>query len=367
MAESPANPGAGGQLEQKIVQALTKAGCPMRTALLVKECQVPKQELNRVLYRMQKESIVYLTAPATWCLGRGDPGSLLPIEPAQPSIAQRPPQDPAAASESPGRPLSSLQDRIYRFLKANGPCKALHIAKGLGMKTAKDVNPDLYKMGSSHLLSCDEKSKQWRVSGAEDSGRRNGEIQSATIIYQQNPINMISQSQISIVNSEATQIGHGNVIVRCGEKGAMTPLHVPPVAPGDGWGPQSIYMERSMLQRVQMGHSNEMNLLCVPVEGPACRPSGSPPEASFEAQMLEPGPHPKGDMVQKIHIKSCHLEDAVIGDSNKMTLIPGTASHSGAAGPSDDSGREPEPRQEQNDAACGAQLRLDLHGEIRTP
>lgn len=58
------------------------------------------------------------------------------------------------------------EERIYRFLEASGPCKALHIAKALGMETAKDVNPDLYKMGRSRLLSCDEKSKEWKVSGA---------------------------------------------------------------------------------------------------------------------------------------------------------------------------------------------------------
>lgn len=50
---------------------------------------------------------------------------------------------------------------------------------------------------------------------AEDSRRRDP---SAAIIYQQNPINVISQSgpdsHICIENSEAIQIGHGNVMVR---------------------------------------------------------------------------------------------------------------------------------------------------------
>lgn len=50
--------------------------------------------------------------------------------------------------------------------------------------------------------------------------------ESSTIIYQQNPINMICQqgpnSHISIAKSEAIQIGHGNVMSRqtaCGEPG----------------------------------------------------------------------------------------------------------------------------------------------------
>lgn len=58
------------------------------------------------------------------------------------------------------------EQRIYRFLEANGPSRALHIAKALGLVTAKDVNPDLYKMSSKRLLSCDEKTKEWKVCGA---------------------------------------------------------------------------------------------------------------------------------------------------------------------------------------------------------
>ncbi|KAM6147521.1 Z-DNA-binding protein 1 [Erethizon dorsatum] len=361
MAKAPTDPSTGGQLEQKILQVLRKAGCPVRTPLLVKECQVPKQELNRVLYRMQKESKVSLAAPATWRLGGGDPGGLVLAQPAQLSSAQRPQQEPAATSESPSPQLSNLQERIYRFLEANGPCKALHIAKALSMGTAKDVNPDLYKMGSSHLLSCDEKSKEWKVSGAEDSGRRS---QSATIIYQQNPINMIHQSQISIMNSEATQIGHGNVIVRQTKNDAAEPHHFLPVAPGDSWGPQNIHMESSVLRRVQVGHGNEMNLLRVASEGPAYSPSSSPPvsapaagaDASFEARMPEPDPHPEGDMVQRILIKSCHLEDAAFGNSNKMTVVPGAAGRGGAAGPGDDGGREPEPGRQQEDTVFAEAL-----------
>ncbi|EHB00737.1 Z-DNA-binding protein 1 [Heterocephalus glaber] len=345
-----------GQLEQKILQALRKAGSAVHTRLLVKECQVLKQELNRVLYRMQKESKVSLVAPATWHLGGGDPGDAAPTQPAQPSIAQRPQQDMA---ESPGPKLSSLQERIHSFLEASGPCKALHIAKALGMRTAKDVNPDLYRMGISGLLSCDEKSKEWRVSRAGDSGIKN---QSATIIYQQSSVNMIYQSQISIMNSEATQIGHGNVIAKQGQNGTTTAHRLPPVAPGDSpaqgppagiWGPQDIHIESSILRRVQMGHGNEMNLLGVPSEGPASSLSCSPPataagtDASFEARMPKQGPHQEEDTVQRIRIKSCYFEDATIGNSNKMTVI------SEAGRPGKDGRKDPGEQQEDPDTDTG--------------
>lgn len=44
------------------------------------------------------------------------------------------------------------------------------------------------------------------------------------------------------------------------------------------------------------------------------------PGASFNMQTSEPGPHPEGDTVQTVHIKSCFLEDATIGNGNKMTI-----------------------------------------------
>lgn len=46
------------------------------------------------------------------------------------------------------------------------------------------------------------------------------------------------------------------------------------------------------------------------------------PETSFNMQSPEPGPHPEGVTAQKVHIKSCLLEDATIGNSNKMTIRP---------------------------------------------
>jgi hypothetical protein len=54
--------------------------------------------------------------------------------------------------------------KIYRFLEGKGPCKALQIAQGLGMRTASDVNPDLYKMKKLQLLSHDQHLNVWDVS-----------------------------------------------------------------------------------------------------------------------------------------------------------------------------------------------------------
>ncbi|KAK2110225.1 hypothetical protein P7K49_009971 [Saguinus oedipus] len=85
MAQASADPGKEGHLEQRILQVLMEAGSPVKLAQLVKECQVPKKELNQVLYRMKTELKVSLTAPATWCLGGASPDGKGPAELAIPS------------------------------------------------------------------------------------------------------------------------------------------------------------------------------------------------------------------------------------------------------------------------------------------
>ncbi|XP_043409544.1 Z-DNA-binding protein 1 isoform X2 [Prionailurus bengalensis] len=276
------------------------------------------------------------------------PSPLLPLHPPPTflSPAARPQQD-AVVPEEPDPQLSEQQKAIYRFLEGAGPCKALIIARALGMKTAKEVNPHLYDMRKRHILSLDEKSSLWSIYRPDCGGRS----ESPAIIYQQNPINMICQNgpnnYISIENSEDIQIGHGNVIVKptaSGENGSVAPLHLPPMAPADpptqsspaaAWAPQDIRLEKSVLRRVLLGHGNEMSLTSAPAEGPAaCSPSGSPPGS-------KPGPDCKADGIQRVHISSCFLEDTAIGNGNRMTVISGTADPGGVA-ESEDSRRGPE-------------------------
>ncbi|CAN2389882.1 double-stranded RNA adenosine deaminase activity, partial [Pristimantis euphronides] len=60
-------------------------------------------------------------------------------------------------------PLTELQESIVTFLKSNKPSRAINVAKGVGKKTAKDVNPDLYMMKSFHLPSYNEQQKLWTI------------------------------------------------------------------------------------------------------------------------------------------------------------------------------------------------------------
>ncbi|XP_019604144.2 Z-DNA-binding protein 1 isoform X1 [Rhinolophus sinicus] len=408
MAEAPADPSET-DLEQSILRVLRDAGSPVEISQLLKTCQVPKKKLNQVLYRMKKESQVARVGPTMWCLGDGGTGEVVPAEVAQPSqgnlpswgsgsgtgqarmwacvrtqslsfMAERPQQGAVAISERPGSQLSEQQEKIYRFLEAKGPCKALIIAKFLGLRTAKEVNPDLYAMMAKHLLDHDQNSNAWKIyQQAEVSG---GSNRSTTIIYQQNPTNVISQnapnSHISIQNSAAIQIGHRNTILNqmaSGENGPTAPLNLSLPASTDpstqdslagSWGPQDIRVENSELRRVQLGHGNEMSLHSTPTAGPACSPSGRGPvsattgsEASFEIPKPAPGPHTKGDMesvAQRVHIRSCFLEDAVIGNRNRMRVITGAAG-GGGAGPEDSDGDPEEPADDTGPHTEAAQHR----------
>lgn len=123
--------------------------------------------------------------------------------------------------------------------------------------------------------------------------------------------------------------------------GPRTPHHAPLPVPEDAaaqdtppgtHGAQLIHLNKSMLRRVQLGHGNEMNLERDPVEHPTFSFSGSPPESTTTAdpetasnmQTPEPGPHPEGGTTQIVHIKSCLLEDATVGNNNKMTIYLGS-------------------------------------------
>uniref|UniRef100_A0A8C0I2J5 Z-binding domain-containing protein n=1 Tax=Balaenoptera musculus TaxID=9771 RepID=A0A8C0I2J5_BALMU len=351
-------------LEQRILEVLRDSGSPVKTAQLVKKCQVPKKKLSQVLHKMKKESKgVLLVGPATW--------------------------SDSASGVLLNHLLSCLpEEEIFRFLETHGPHRALIIAQALGMKTAKEVNPDLYAMRNKHLLDLDQKSNSWaiyqpgRAEGRAVKRKNNTQHPSTPVIYQQNPINMISQngpsSHISIENSKGIQIGHGNVIVRkmaSGENGSTAPLYLPPMAPTDpstqgplagSWGPQDIRMEKSVLRHVQMGHGNEMSLHGSPAKGPAHSACGSPPvsvlgtgpEASIEIQIPEPGPHSEGGMAQRVHIRSCFLEDTTVGNNNKMTINPGAAHPGGVARASEPGGSAGEP---------GTPLRSFIHAPTQAP
>ncbi|XP_069809677.1 Z-DNA-binding protein 1 [Dendropsophus ebraccatus] len=71
--------------------------------------------------------------------------------------------------------LTPSEKDIYRHLQHSGPQTALSIAKGLGKKYSRDVNPDLYKMMEKQLL--EQKSRVWliKASGGTENDGATGE------------------------------------------------------------------------------------------------------------------------------------------------------------------------------------------------
>uniref|UniRef100_G1PVX2 Z-binding domain-containing protein n=1 Tax=Myotis lucifugus TaxID=59463 RepID=G1PVX2_MYOLU len=347
-------------LEQRILQALKGAGTPVKAAQLEKECQVPRKDINRVLYRMKEKLKVDRDDSAKWSLREGGPGEMVPAEPAQPSHAHRP-KELTLVKPPTLLPPTELQGQILRLLEASGPQRAVSIARSLGMKTSKDVNPYLYAMQEKHLLDLDKNSKTWAIYQPDSRGAE-WTPRAPTIIYQQSPV-MICQnaphSHISIQNSEAVQIGHGNTIMKL-----MAPSESgesPGRCPGRTWGSCSVWITTVLLHgllRVRASfscldriflipfHSNTVRLKGLPSEGCGTGPRLYPPVSAAtagpeEIRMPAPGPHPEGegDAAQSVPIKPCFVEEDAIGNSNSLSVCRAGA----GAGPEASRGDPGEP------------------------
>ncbi|XP_045152840.1 Z-DNA-binding protein 1 [Echinops telfairi] len=331
MAEAPIDPDTKGELQQSVLQVLREAGCPLKTSQLVKKCQVPKKELNQVLYRMKAQSQVTLVEPVTWRLGGPEPsGSQGPAEPGpRPSsrpteeAAQRCLPDAANIPQSPAPSLTEQQEKIYRLLEANGPRSALSIAQALGKKTSKEVNPDLYTLRKWHLLSLEQTSMLWDVHHPEESGKK---TQSTENTSQSRSINLIvPHGYVSITHSKEIQIGNNNIMQKYTLGGSTTPCHPPSTVMADDPSPAPAARAGACEPQGLQGRGRQVQLLWQPMEildeSPGHVPPGSTttgPAALPAAQMPKPGLPPNGD--QKAHAKYC-LEGRAISNS-KMTVSP---------------------------------------------
>lgn len=211
------NPKAG--LEEKLLQALRESGVPLKAPQLSKLCQVPKKEINRVLYRMKAERKVVLEGQATWRLADAESGGS--TEQAAPSLDLGSiPEHPGPwlpNSNVPPGAISEVEENICKVLMARGPLRALTIAQALGMRTAKDVNPTLHRLLARQRLVKDPNSGTWRLNQSEDSG---GRSQPHPNVIQKTPSQLAiivqsesqSQNLIYIQNSKNICIGNNSHI-----------------------------------------------------------------------------------------------------------------------------------------------------------
>ncbi|XP_006839373.1 PREDICTED: z-DNA-binding protein 1 [Chrysochloris asiatica] len=312
MAEATDDPGKKGELEQQILRVLQQAGCSLKTAQLVKTCQVPKKEINRVLYQLKEKSVVTLEKPATWCLGGAGNGGVVPTVPANLELSH-------CTSEEAGK-------AIYKLLETKGPQSALGIAHALGRKTAKDVNPDLYAMRNNHLLSLDKNTKLWAIYGP-DSRRKS---QSTENTYQQSIVNMTIQNgpngYISISNSEGIQIGDNNTIQKHSnkERGYKAPSCPSPMAPDDLFkqeAPTSAGSSQNirvvLCRQVQQGDYNEMCFQNTLDEGPNC---SLPVSATAVEKSHVQSIYPNQDLTKRAQKVNVQVYPEGTTNINKMTV-----------------------------------------------
>ncbi|XP_075384513.1 Z-DNA-binding protein 1 isoform X1 [Tenrec ecaudatus] len=308
MAEAPIDPDRKGELPQRVLQVLREAGCPLKTSHLVKKCQVPKKELNQVLYRMKAQSQVTLVEPVTWRLGGPEPSGPQGLAEPGPRPSSRPTEEAAQRClpneanipQSPVPSLTEQQKKIYTLLDTKGPLSALRIAQAVGKKTSKDVNPDLYTLRKWHLLSLEQSSMLWHVHHPEESGKKN---QSTEITFQSSSINLfVSNGHFSITHSKEIQIGDNNTMQKYTFSGSIAPSHPPSMVMADDPSPSE--SEPEILDE-SPGHMPPGSATTGPADLPA-------------VQMPKPGLPPNGG--QKAQVKVC-LEDRAISNS-KMTVHP---------------------------------------------
>ncbi|KAM4030991.1 Z-DNA-binding protein 1 isoform 2-T2 [Anomaloglossus baeobatrachus] len=99
--------------------------------------------------------------------------------------------------------LSDQQKEIYQYLESNGEQTALNIAKAVKKKTAKEVNPDLYKMKAMNLLELN--SKVWRIKALAPKGvegpATNGSVSGIELASKTIKLSELQESIITFLTS----------------------------------------------------------------------------------------------------------------------------------------------------------------------
>lgn len=146
-------------LSNRVLDALREASRSLSALELARAVGLQtRKEVNPTLYALERQGKIRKVsdAPPMWSLAIRSP------------IHQESKQDTTAPPQAtPPMPVGSgVEGQVLGFLtRTSRPCTALEIAKAIGYKTRKEVNPHLYAMAKDGLITCVEGqgAPQWTI------------------------------------------------------------------------------------------------------------------------------------------------------------------------------------------------------------
>ena len=167
-------------LNSRVLDTLKGASRPLSTLELARSVGLQtRKQINPTLYALEKEGKIHKVGdvPPMWSLSVLSVSS--PSEPRQQSQQQSAAAASVALTATEG---SGIEVQVVGFLsKTSRPCTALEIAKALGYKTRKEINPHLYAMAKDGLITCIEGqgAPRWSVTLSQQQSTTSSALASA--------------------------------------------------------------------------------------------------------------------------------------------------------------------------------------------
>ena len=195
-------------MEERILDTLRRSSRPLTALELARTVGMQtRKEINPTLYALEKHGKIRKigNVPATWFLSS--------------SLEQQHVQQNAVASPSAVHPTSvggGVEGQVVAFLSRVGKtCSALEVAKALGFKTRKDVNPHLYEMEKSGLITRvdSQGAPQWKISCTSSPNRSSaavlvpsaGLMQISAVDLTHIPVENVKERLLTVLNANPTK------------------------------------------------------------------------------------------------------------------------------------------------------------------
>ena len=168
-----------GTLSSRVLDALNGTSRPLSALELAHSVGLQtRKQINPTLYALEKEGKIRKVGnvPAMWSL------SVLSVDSPSQSSHNSQQQYVVSSPVATVTEGSGIEAQVMGFLsKTPRPCTALEIAKALGYKTRKEINPHLYAMARDGLITCNEGqgAPQWSVPFSHQQSTTSGALASA--------------------------------------------------------------------------------------------------------------------------------------------------------------------------------------------